>query len=77
MNLNKSTRYALYAAMEMALAGEGPVTVTGVAERYGISKEACPRSSGSSFGQESPSARAASAEVTVLQNLPPRPRCKT
>jgi len=38
MNLNKSTRYALYAAMEMALAGEEPVTVTGVAERYGISE---------------------------------------
>jgi len=36
MNLSKSTRYALYAAMEMALAGEEPVTVTGVAERYHI-----------------------------------------
>jgi len=36
MNLSKSTRYALYAAMEMALAGDEPVTVTGVAERYGI-----------------------------------------
>jgi Rrf2 family protein len=36
MNLNKSTRYALYAAMEMALAGEEPVTVTQVAERNGI-----------------------------------------
>jgi Rrf2 family protein len=36
MNLSKSTRYALYAAMEMALAGEEPVTVTAVAERYGI-----------------------------------------
>jgi Rrf2 family protein len=36
MHLNKSTRYALYAAMEMALAGAEPVTVAGVAERYRI-----------------------------------------
>lgn len=36
MHLSKSTRYALYAAMEMALAGDEPVTVTGVAERYHI-----------------------------------------
>ena len=37
MNLNKSTRYALYAAMEMAAAGEeGQVTVARVAERYNI-----------------------------------------
>ena len=38
MKLNKSTRYALYAAME--LAGSDPdeqVTAAGVAERYGIS----------------------------------------
>jgi Rrf2 family transcriptional regulator, cysteine metabolism repressor len=38
MNLSKSTRYALYAAMEMALAGDDPVTVSGVAERYRISE---------------------------------------
>src|SRR3972149_11442693 len=38
MNLNKSPRYGFDAAMEMALAGEEPVTVTGVAERYGISE---------------------------------------
>jgi len=38
MVFKKSTRYALYAAMEMARAGSGePVTVTQVAERYGIS----------------------------------------
>ena len=37
MSLNKSTRYALYAAMEMAAAGEqGQVTVARVAERYSI-----------------------------------------
>ena len=37
MTFKKSTRYALYAAMEMARAGaNGQVTVTRVAERYGI-----------------------------------------
>jgi Rrf2 family protein len=36
MNISKSTRYALYAAAEMALAGEGQTTVAAVAERYGI-----------------------------------------
>lgn len=37
MTSKKSTRYALYAAMEMARAGaEDPVTVTRVAERYAI-----------------------------------------
>jgi Rrf2 family protein len=36
MNTTKSTRYALYAAAEMALAGEAPTTVAAVAERYGI-----------------------------------------
>ncbi len=37
MRPNKSTRYALYAAMEMATAPPGePVTATAVAERYGI-----------------------------------------
>lgn len=36
MTVSKSTRYALYAAAEMALAGEGLVTVSGVAARYGI-----------------------------------------
>jgi Rrf2 family protein len=35
MNLNKSTRYALYAAMEMAR-GESQVTVVQVATRYRI-----------------------------------------
>lgn len=38
MTFKKSTRYALYAAMEMARSGsEIPVTVTRVAERYEIS----------------------------------------
>lgn len=37
MNLNKSTRYALYAAMEMAAAAPGrAVTVSEVAARYRI-----------------------------------------
>ncbi len=37
MTLNKSTRYALYAALEMAQAGEtGHVTVAQVAHRYRI-----------------------------------------
>jgi Rrf2 family cysteine metabolism transcriptional repressor len=38
MNLRKGTRYALYAAMEMARSVDGtPITSTLVAERYGIS----------------------------------------
>ena len=36
MNLNKSTRYALHAALEMAISGEQPVTVAQVALRYEI-----------------------------------------
>ena len=36
MTITKSTRYALYAAAEMAQAGAGLVTVAGVAARYGI-----------------------------------------
>lgn len=36
MNITKSTRYALYAAAEMAMAGDAPTTVGAVAERYGI-----------------------------------------
>lgn len=36
MNLNKSTRYALHAALEMTLAKEQPVTAGQVAERYDI-----------------------------------------
>jgi Rrf2 family transcriptional regulator, iron-sulfur cluster assembly transcription factor len=36
MTLNKSARYALYATLEMALADSAPVTVAGVAARYGI-----------------------------------------
>jgi Rrf2 family protein len=37
VNVNKSTRYALYAAMEMAAAGEdAQVTAAQVAERYRI-----------------------------------------
>ena len=37
MRWNKSTRFALYAAMEMARAKGAPVTAQSVAERYGIS----------------------------------------
>ena len=40
VTVNKSARYALYAALEMALGGEQAVTVAGVAERYGISATA-------------------------------------
>ena len=36
MQLNKSTRYALYAAMEMARAGDRPVSVRQVARQYRI-----------------------------------------
>lgn len=36
MNLNKSTRYALHAALELALAGDRPVTTAEVAARYDI-----------------------------------------
>ena len=36
MGITKSTRYALYAAAEMALAGDAPTTVAAVAGRYGI-----------------------------------------
>ena len=36
MNLNKSTRYALHAALEMALSKEQPVTVNQIATRYEI-----------------------------------------
>ena len=36
MNLNKSTRYALHAALELALADGSPVTAAFVAERYEI-----------------------------------------
>jgi len=37
MTFKKSTRYALYAAMEMAREADEPVSVTQVAERYGVS----------------------------------------
>jgi Rrf2 family protein len=36
VNLNKSTRYALHAALEMTLAGAQPVTASQVAARYDI-----------------------------------------
>lgn len=36
MNVTKSTRYALYAAAEMAMSGDTPTTVGAVAARYGI-----------------------------------------
>lgn len=36
MNLSKSTRYALYAAAEMARAGDAPTTVGAVSARYRI-----------------------------------------
>jgi len=36
VHLNKSTRYALHAGLEMALAGDRPVTANQVAQRYEI-----------------------------------------
>ena len=36
MTVTKSTRYALYAAAEMAMAADAMVTVAAVAKRYGI-----------------------------------------
>jgi Rrf2 family protein len=36
VGITKSTRYALYAAAEMAIAGDAPTTVAAVAQRYGI-----------------------------------------
>lgn len=40
MKLAKSTRYALYAALEMACAGDEPVTVADVASRHGLPQTA-------------------------------------
>jgi Rrf2 family protein len=40
MTITKSTRYALYAAAEMAMAKDGLVTVAAVASRYGIPETA-------------------------------------
>jgi Rrf2 family nitric oxide-sensitive transcriptional repressor len=40
MTITKSTRYALYAAAEMAMATDGLVTVAAVANRYGIPETA-------------------------------------
>jgi len=36
MTLSRSARYALYAALEMARAGDGLVTAAAVAARYGV-----------------------------------------
>jgi Rrf2 family iron-sulfur cluster assembly transcriptional regulator len=40
MIVSKSARYALHAALEMALSGEEPVTVVSVSRRYGIPQTA-------------------------------------
>jgi Rrf2 family protein len=40
VNLHKGTRYALYAAVEMAAAGERPVTVADLARRHGLPQTA-------------------------------------
>lgn len=40
MNITKFSRYALYAAAEMARAGEAATTVSAVAGRYGIPESA-------------------------------------
>ncbi len=40
MNIGKSARYALHAMLEMALAGDEPVTVGGVADRFSLPRTA-------------------------------------
>lgn len=40
MTFNKTTLYALYAALEMARAGDAPVPVSRVAERYRVPESA-------------------------------------
>jgi Rrf2 family protein len=40
VTFNKTTYYALYAALEMARAGDTPVPVNRVAERYGVPESA-------------------------------------
>ncbi|MCM2258190.1 MAG: Rrf2 family transcriptional regulator [Vicinamibacteria bacterium] len=40
MMVSKTARYALHASMEMALAGEEPVTVATIAARYGLPRTA-------------------------------------
>lgn len=40
MTIGKSARYALHALLEMALAGAEPVTVAGVADRFGLPRTA-------------------------------------
>ena len=44
MTVSKSTRYALYAAAEMARAGTEQVTAAGVAQRYGVPEGALAKS---------------------------------
>lgn len=40
MTIGKSARYALHALLDMTLAGDEPVTVAGVADRYGLPRTA-------------------------------------
>lgn len=40
MTITKSSRYALYAVLEMSVAGGEPVTVSGMARRHGMSPSA-------------------------------------
>ncbi len=40
MTVSLSARYALYAVLEMSVAGDEPVTVSGMAERHGMSRTA-------------------------------------
>lgn len=40
MTLTKAARYALYAVLEMSIAGDEPVTVSGLARRHGMSPTA-------------------------------------
>jgi Rrf2 family nitric oxide-sensitive transcriptional repressor len=40
VTLTKASRYALYAVLEMSVAGDEPVTVSGMARRHGMSQTA-------------------------------------
>ncbi len=87
MTLNKSARYALYATLEMALAGDKPVTVAGVSAHYGIPSTALAKvlqqlvRSGAAVGSRGvgggyrlaqPASKVSVLEVVALFD-PPRP----
>jgi Rrf2 family protein len=86
MTLNKATHYALYAALEMARAGDSPVTVAQVAQRYGIPETALAkafqqlvragvavgtRGIGGGYRLSKPSSRITMADVITVFEPPP------